>query len=78
MIRVSNALFYSICRFKTAICSQCDIPLRGRPTISKYMSKRMNKRQTKYYCLPCALRLHVLTPQDAKEHGITVPPEESA
>ena len=41
------------------------------------MSKRVNKKHTKYYCVQCALWLHVLTQQEARKHGITIPPEES-
>ena len=78
MTRISNALYYTVCRFKTAACSHCYTPLRGRPSISKRMSKRVNKKHTKYYCVPCAFNLHILTESDASEYGIAIPPEESA
>ena len=73
MAIISSNFYYSICRFKAAVCSQCGISLRGKPTLSKRMSKRVNKKHTKYYCLPCALRLHVLTPDEVRTHGIRIP-----
>ena len=78
MTRISNALYYTVCRFHNAVCSHCCTPLRGRASISKRMSKRVNKKHTKYYCVPCAFNLHILTESDASEYGIAIPPEESA
>ena len=77
MTRISNALYYTVCRFRNAVCSHCCTPLHGKPAISKRMSKRVNKKHTKYYCAPCAFNLHILTESEASEHGIKAPPEES-
>ena len=75
MTRISKALHYYTCRYKGAVCSQCGIPLLGRPSISKRMSKRINKKHTKYYCTQCALRLHILTQDEVRTHGIRIPEE---
>ena len=78
MTRISNALYYTVCRFHNAVCSHCCTPLRGKFSISKRMTKRVHKQHTKYYCVPCAFNLHILTESDASEYGIPIPPEESA
>ena len=77
MTRISKALYYSVCRFRNAVCSHCCTPLRGQTAVSKRMTKRVNKKHTKYYCTPCAFNLHILTEQDASEYGIPIPPEAS-
>ena len=78
MIRISNAIGYTVCRFHNAVCSHCRTRLLGRPAISKRMTKRVNIKHTKYYCVPCAFNLHILTESEASEHGIPIPPEKSA
>ena len=77
MTRISNALYYTVCRFKAAVCSHCRTPLHGKPAISKRMTKRVHKKHTKYYCVPCAFNLHILTESEVSEHGIKAPLEES-
>ena len=77
-MKISSNFWYSICRFKSVACSQCGMQMQGKPTLSKSMTRRVNKKHTKYYCIPCALRLHVLLPHVAREHGIAIPLEESA
>ena len=78
MTRISNGLYYTVCRFHNAVCSHCRTPLLGRPAVSKRMTKRVNKKHTKYYCAPCAFNLHILTAREASECGIPIPPEKSA
>ena len=77
MTKISKALYYALCRFHQVTCSQCDTSLKDKHAISKRMTKRINKKHTKYYCVPCAFKLHILTARDAREHGITIPSEES-
>ena len=73
MTRISKALTYAVCRFKKAVCSKCDEPLKNRPAISKSMGNRVYKRPIKYYCVPCAFKLHVITPEEAETLGIEIP-----
>ena len=73
-IKISNNLSFSMCRFYV-VCSQCEKELNGKGAIAKRMSRRVNKKHTKYYCVPCALRLHVLTMKDHRTHGIKIPEE---
>ena len=71
-VKISNALSFSMCRYNV-VCSQCGKELKGKGAIAKYMSKRVNKKHTKYYCVPCALKLHVITVKDHRTHGIKIP-----
>ena len=72
-IKFSNTLSFSICRFNDVVCSQCGKELKGKGAITKRMNRRRNKKHTKYYCMPYALKLHVVTMKDHRTHGIKIP-----